>query len=61
MPEPVVAKDREAWKAHWIECGQPWRTEPEIDAARQEQLRAASGVTVDIERLVFPFKEIRLR
>jgi len=60
VSEPVVANDHEAWKAYWSERGQPWRTEPEINAARQGQLSVALGVTVDIEGAVFPFKGMRL-
>ena len=60
MTEPVVANDRETWRAYWSERGQPWRTEPQIDSGRQEQLTAALAVTVDIEQSVFPFKGTRL-
>ena len=60
MTEPVVVNEQEDWKAYWSERGQSWRTEPEIDASRQEHLRAALRVTVDIERSIFPFKDTKL-
>ncbi len=30
--------DTEGWKAYWKAQGQPWRTEPEIDAEKQKHL-----------------------
>ena len=37
-----------------------WRTEPEIDAARQQFLRQRLMVVADIYQGVYPFKDIRL-
>ena len=37
-----------------------WRTEPEIDAARQQFLGQRLMVVVDIYQGVYPFKDIRL-
>ena len=30
-----TTNEEEAWKAYWKAQGQEWRTEPEIDAERQ--------------------------
>jgi uncharacterized protein YjbI with pentapeptide repeats len=39
---------------------QPWRTEPEIEPARQEQLRHCLATIPDSTRGIYPFKEMRL-
>src|SRR6266567_4816588 len=39
---------------------QPWRTEPEIDVARQEQLIRCLATTPDTKRGIYPFKGMRL-
>src|SRR5438132_243837 len=52
--------DPEAWKAYWKEQGQPWRTEPEIDAARKQFLADRRIIEPDIEKGIFPFKDIKL-
>src|SRR6266699_1745337 len=39
---------------------QPWRTEPEIDVARQEQLIRCLATTPDTKRSIYPFKGMRL-
>ncbi len=33
---PTSDDNREGWKAYWEAQGMPWRTEPEIDAERQQ-------------------------
>lgn len=52
--------DTEAWKAYWIEQGQEWRTEPEIDAERQAFLTERRSITPSIEHGIYPFKDIKL-
>lgn len=52
--------DQEAWKASWKEQGQPWRTEPEVDPERQQQLLVSQATHPDIEKGIYPFKGIRL-
>src|SRR5437588_3701304 len=52
--------DTKAWKAHWKAQGQPWRTEPEIDAERQQYLAERRSITPDIEKGIYPFKDIKL-
>ena len=52
--------DKEAWKAYWREQGQPWRTEPEIDAERQTYLAERRSTMPDSMQGIYPFKGIRL-
>jgi len=55
-----IINDRESWKAHWAAQGQPWRTEPEIDAERQQYLAERLTITPDIKQGNYPFKDIAL-
>src|SRR5258708_28085662 len=57
---PSNTNDLETWKAYWKEQGQPWRTEPAIDEARQQQLLSYYQGVVDIERGMYHFKGVRL-
>jgi uncharacterized protein YjbI with pentapeptide repeats len=50
--------DQKAWKAYWETQGQPWRTEPEIDVERQKQLAERRAILPDIEKGIYPFKDI---
>jgi len=50
----------EEWHAHWQAKGFPWRTEPEIDAKRQEELSKCRSLVPDIEKGIYPFKEMKL-
>src|SRR5712691_11064840 len=50
--------DTEAWKAYWKAQGQEWRTEPEIDKERQNYLAERRGITPDIKRGIYPFKDV---
>ena len=52
--------DAEAWKENWRAQGQSWRTEPEIDAERQKYLAERRAIVPDIEKGIYPFKDIRL-
>ena len=38
----------------------PWRTEPEIEVARQEQLTRCLATAPDIQRGIYPFKGMKL-
>ncbi|HYT44264.1 MAG TPA: pentapeptide repeat-containing protein, partial [Methylomirabilota bacterium] len=40
---------RDDWRNYWNELGQPWRTEPEIDVARQEELTDLRLTLLDID------------
>lgn len=55
-----TTNDRDEWKAHWKEHGQPWRTEPEIDTERQEYLAERLGIIPDREQGMYPFKNTKL-
>lgn len=50
----------EEWRAHWRTKGFPWRTEPEIDEKRQEELAKCRAIVPDIEKGVYPFKGMKL-
>src|SRR5258706_8942965 len=52
--------DKEAWKAYWKHQGQPWRTEPEIDAGQQKNLDERRSITPNIEKGIYPFGGIKL-
>ena len=50
----------EEWRQHWRSQGQPWRTEPEIDAKRQEELSKRRDIVPDFEKGIYPFKGMKL-
>jgi uncharacterized protein YjbI with pentapeptide repeats len=50
----------EEWRQHWQSQGQPWRTELEIDAKRQEDLNRHRATIPDIEKGIYPFKGMKL-
>lgn len=50
----------EEWRQYWQSQGQPWRTEPEIGAKRQEELRKRRAIVPDIEKGIYPFKGMKL-
>lgn len=58
--QPPSTEDSEAWKAYWKAQDQPWRTEPEIDKERQEELAEHRTITPDIEKRIYPFKDMKL-
>ncbi len=49
--------NREAWRAYWRALGMPWRTEPEVDAQRQQFLAARRVITPDAGRGIYPFRD----
>lgn len=55
-----TTNDRDEWKAHWQEHGQPWRTEPEIDPERQQYLAGRLGIIPHRDQGMYPFKNIKL-
>jgi hypothetical protein len=59
LPRPAN-DDPEAWKAYWKERGQPWRTEPEIDAVRQALLTERRSIPPDIKQGIYPWKDLKL-
>ncbi|MBA2677007.1 MAG: hypothetical protein H0U76_01200 [Ktedonobacteraceae bacterium] len=52
--------DRDAWLTYWQEQDQPWRTEPEIEIRRQEELSSRRTTTANIEQCTYPFKGEKL-
>ena len=44
-----INDNKETWKAYWIDQGQPWRTEPEIDEERQKYLNERRSIEPDIK------------
>jgi uncharacterized protein YjbI with pentapeptide repeats len=57
---PTSNDDRAGWKAYWQAQGMPWRTEPEIEEDRQQFLAERRAVQPDIEKAIYPFKDITL-
>lgn len=47
----------DSWNAYWTAEGMPWRTEPEVDEARQVYLAERRAVKPDIERSFYPFRD----
>lgn len=69
VPKPDPNDPSERWKHYWAAV-QPkewlkvwgyWRTEPEIDAKRQAELAQFRTIVPDIERGIYPFKDINLK
>jgi uncharacterized protein YjbI with pentapeptide repeats len=60
LPQQPPTDDREAWHAYWKTQGQPWRTEPEIDALRQKELNECRAIIPDIKKGIYPFKGMNL-
>ncbi|SRR6266487_4482401 len=55
-----VPTSPEEWRKHWQAKGYPWRTEPEIDAKRQEELSKRRAIVPDFEKGIYPFKGVKL-
>jgi uncharacterized protein YjbI with pentapeptide repeats len=58
-PRPAL-DDQDGWKAYWAARGQPWRTEPEIDAKRQAELNQHRAIVPDVRQGMYPFKGMKL-
>ena len=52
--------DRESRKTYWAGQGQPWRTEPEIAAERQDYLAGRRAIPPDFKQGIYPFRDIAL-
>lgn len=48
------------WRATWEQAGQPWRTQPEITAERQQFLRERLATEVRIWEGIYPFRDVKL-
>lgn len=55
-----ILSDSKTLKAFWEANGQPWRTEPEINAERQAYLAQRRTIEPNIEKGIYPFKDIKL-
>lgn len=60
LPQRPATDDHAAWLGYWRERDQPWRTEPEINAERQDYLAKRRAIVPDIEQDIYPFKDIKL-
>jgi uncharacterized protein YjbI with pentapeptide repeats len=52
--------DKAVWRAHWTSQEQPWRTEPEIDTARQKYLEKCLYSITKEKQNSYPFQNIAL-
>jgi Pentapeptide repeats (8 copies) len=52
--------DSNSWRDYWHQLGQPWRTEPEIEAERQKYLDECRNIIPDIKQGFYPFKDMKL-
>src|ERR1700682_2576422 len=55
-----TTNDPDTWRTYWETQGWPWRTEQEIDAERQKYLAERRAIVPDIEKGIYPFKDIKL-
>lgn len=57
-----VLEGYSSWNDYWTTVRhQPWRTEPEISAQRQDELRARRATIMpDIHQGIYPFKDVTL-
>lgn len=58
VPQSLMPNEYDRWKVHWQALGQPWRTEPEIEAKRQEELGLCYVIVPDIKQGRYPFSSI---
>jgi uncharacterized protein YjbI with pentapeptide repeats len=59
--ERPTSDDPKQWQTYWTAQGEPWRTEPEISPERQQELaQRRDTVQPDIEKGIYPFKDVRL-
>ncbi len=60
VPQQYSPTSPEERRQYWQAKGMPWRTEPEIDTKRQEELSKCSTTMPDIEKGIYPFKGMKL-
>jgi uncharacterized protein YjbI with pentapeptide repeats len=58
-PRPAAA-DRNGWRVYWATIGQPWRSEPEIDQARQATLARLRMGGISVKHNRYPFSGVAL-
>jgi uncharacterized protein YjbI with pentapeptide repeats len=57
----VITAPQQQNNNYWRIVGQPWRTEPEINAKRQAYLKdCLTTIAPDIEHGIYPFKDVKL-
>jgi uncharacterized protein YjbI with pentapeptide repeats len=59
QPQPTN-EDPAAWRAYWLARGLEWRTDPEINGKRKDELATRRAITPDPERDEYPFKDEKL-
>jgi hypothetical protein len=60
VQERPAPEGYKSWPDYWKAQGMPWRTEPEIDEEQQRYLVERRAIQPDIEKGIFPFKDIKL-
>jgi uncharacterized protein YjbI with pentapeptide repeats len=66
QPTKTAVQDRlspeghKSWPDYWNAHGMSWRTEPEIDAERQQYLAERRAIQPDFVKGVYPFKDVKL-
>src|SRR5947209_17049343 len=55
-----TSSQKGVWAGYWQKVGQPWRTEPEVDADRQAYLTHRLAIRPDLEEGVYPFRDVKL-
>lgn len=60
LPVRPAPADRNTWRAYWEAQGQLWRTEPEIEKQRQEELEQLRTIVPDIQNGIYPFRGKKL-
>ena len=60
QPQRPPVHDHDAWRIYWHAQNQPWRTEPEIDTKRQQELARCRAIAPDIKESIYPFKGMKL-
>ncbi len=58
VPQSTITNEYDGWHKYWQAQGQPWRTEPEIDAQRQEELEACCAIVPDVQQGCYPFHNL---
>jgi len=59
VQERPAPEGHTSWPDYWKAQGMPWRTEPEIDAERQNYLDKHRSIRPDIEKGIYPFNHLR--
>jgi uncharacterized protein YjbI with pentapeptide repeats len=58
-PAPIPA-GFDSWPTYWTAHDMPWRTEPVIEGPRQRYLSERRAIQPDVERGIYPFKDVNL-